>query len=130
MRRLCTCLLLCTLSASAENLEKFRPLDDVWPTPNAYRTASGAPGPAYWQQKVDYEIEASLDESTNHITGTEHITYHNNSPDTLAYLWIQLDQNNFDPGVSERPNQRREIRHDGVDSRGARASASANASSR
>jgi len=84
-------------SVFAQHADKFRQLDEVWPTPSPYRTASGAPGPAYWQQKVDYEIEASLDEATHTINGTERITYHNNSPDTLSYLWIQLDQNNFSP---------------------------------
>ncbi|MET0321197.1 MAG: aminopeptidase, partial [Duganella sp.] len=73
--------------------DKFRQLDEVLPTPNTYRTASGAPGAAYWQQRADYTIRATLDESKRALTGTEQIRYHNNSPDTLSYLWIQLDQN-------------------------------------
>jgi hypothetical protein len=85
------------LCASAQQEDKFRQLEEVWPTPNAYRIASGAPGPAYWQQQVDYDITATLDETSHTITGTERITYHNNSPDTLTYLWVQLDQNTFDP---------------------------------
>jgi len=88
-------VLLATLDAPAQHADKFRQLDEVWPTPNDYRTASGAPGPAYWQQQVDYEIDIALDEDTHRLTGSERITYHNNSPDTLTYLWLQLDQNNF-----------------------------------
>ena len=81
--------------AGAQHADKFRQLDEVLPTPNSYRTASGAPGHEYWQQKVDYEIDVALDEEKQWITGSERITYHNNSPDTLSYLWIQLDQNTF-----------------------------------
>ncbi|MTW10817.1 aminopeptidase [Pseudoduganella eburnea] len=73
--------------------DKFRQLDELLPTANQYRTASGAPGHAYWQQRADYTIRASLDEANRAITGSEQITYHNNSPDTLNYLWLQLDQN-------------------------------------
>ncbi|RMF71958.1 MAG: aminopeptidase, partial [Alphaproteobacteria bacterium] len=73
----------------------FAQLDELFPTANVYRTASGAPGPAYWQQKVDYVISVRLDEKAKTITGEETITYHNNSPDTLRYLWVQLDQNRF-----------------------------------
>ncbi len=65
------------------------------PTPNTIRTASGAPGAGYWQQRVDYVIRASLDTVARTVTGEERITYTNNSPDTLRYLWIQLDQNLF-----------------------------------
>ena len=64
-------------------------------SPSAARAASGAPGPDYWQQRVDYIIDVTLDEDQRRIIGTEEITYHNNSPDTLAYLWVQLDQNRF-----------------------------------
>ena len=90
------------LPVFGQQADKFRQLEELWPTPNPYRTASGAPGPAYWQQRVDYEIEATLDESAHTITGTERITYYNNSPDTLSYLWIQLDQNNFNPGSTRQ----------------------------
>lgn len=73
---------------------KFRPLDkDALPTPNDQRTASGAPGHQYTQQKVDYSMEITLDENTNRLYGNEMITYHNNSKDVLSYLWVQLDQN-------------------------------------
>ncbi|PCJ27802.1 MAG: aminopeptidase [SAR86 cluster bacterium] len=75
--------------------DKFRQLDEVLPTPNVYRTASGQPGHQYWQQEVDYNIDVTLDENTQRISGTETITYQNNSPDTLSYLWLQLDQNRF-----------------------------------
>ncbi|HEX6433539.1 MAG TPA: M1 family metallopeptidase, partial [Gemmatimonadales bacterium] len=65
------------------------------PPANAIRTGAGAPGPAYWQQRVDYVIQASLDTAAQRVSGEERITYHNRSPDTLRYLWIQLDQNLF-----------------------------------
>jgi hypothetical protein len=69
----------------------FRPL--ALPTPNAYRTGSGRPGPLYWQQRADYTIRASLDTVTLSVSGEETIRYTNNSPDTLTYVWMQLDQN-------------------------------------
>lgn len=75
--------------------DKFRQLDEALPTPNIYRTASGAPGNRYWQQRVDYRIDVELDDANQRITGSETITYHNLSPDTLTYLWMQLDQNLF-----------------------------------
>ena len=75
--------------------DKFRQLDEVLPTPNVYRNASGQPGHQYWQQEVDYEIDVTLDEDSQRITGTETIRYQNNSPDALGYLWLQLDQNRF-----------------------------------
>ena len=62
-------------------------------TPNMYRSASGAPGPAYYQQKADYKINLELDDKLARIHGDETITYYNNAPDALDYLWIQLDQN-------------------------------------
>jgi hypothetical protein len=77
--------------------DPFRQLTEVLPTPNSYRTASGAPGHEYWQQKVDYVIEVALDDERAHLTGSETITYTNNSPDRLAYLWVQLDPNLFSP---------------------------------
>ncbi|MCB0706677.1 MAG: M1 family metallopeptidase [Saprospiraceae bacterium] len=76
-----------------ENNNKFRQLYDKLPTPNVYRSASGAPGHKYWQQKADYLIELELDDASQKIYGTEKVTYHNNSPDELTYLWVQLDQN-------------------------------------
>ena len=64
-----------------------------FPTPNEYRTASGAPGPKYWQQRCDYDIKCELDEKNLKLTGSETVTYFNNSPNTLTYLWLQLDEN-------------------------------------
>lgn len=75
--------------------DKFRQLDEVLPTANVYRNAAGEPGHEYWQQKVDYDIKVALDENNRRITASETITYQNNSPDTLKYLWLQLDQNKF-----------------------------------
>ncbi|WP_444959497.1 M1 family metallopeptidase [Microbulbifer sp. VVAC002] len=80
--------------------DKFRQLEELLPTPNSYRTASGAPGHAYWQQQADYDIKVSLDDDKQLITASETITYTNNSPDTLRYLWVQLDQNRFKPNSS------------------------------
>ena len=74
------------------NQSTFRPIDE-WPDANEYRNAGGMPGPKYWQQQVDYQIKAALDTTTHTVTGSERITYHNNSPDQLDYLWFQLDQN-------------------------------------
>lgn len=75
--------------------DKFRQLEEILPTPNQYRSASGAPGHEYWQQKVDYRIDVRLDEEKRVLEGSELITYQNNSPDTLRYLWVQLDGNRF-----------------------------------
>jgi hypothetical protein len=74
---------------------KFEQLDQLLPTPNEYRTGSGAPGPKYWQQQADYVIAAELNDENQSISGSETITYYNNSPDVLRYLWLQLDQNNL-----------------------------------
>ncbi len=74
---------------------KFEQLGQILPTPNEYRSASGAPGPKYWQQKADYDMSIVLNDDNQSISGTETITYHNNSPDVLKYLWLQLDQNLF-----------------------------------
>lgn len=73
----------------------FAQLGEALPTANDYRTASGAPGHEYWQQKVDYKIEATLDATARSVSATSEISYTNNSPDTLTYLWVQLDQNRF-----------------------------------
>ena len=77
--------------------DKFRQLEELLPTPTTYRTASGAPGHEYWQQRADYQIAVSLDDERQHITGSETITYHNQSPDSLDYLWVQIDPNLFSP---------------------------------
>ena len=75
--------------------DKFRQLDEALPTPNTWRNAAGQPGHEYWQQQVDYRISAELDEVNRHLSATQTIDYQNNSPDTLTYLWLQLDQNIF-----------------------------------
>jgi hypothetical protein len=72
---------------------KFEQLGTILPTPNEYRTASGAPGTKYWQQRADYDIKATLDEKNLMLHGSETITYFNNSPDVLTYIWLQLDEN-------------------------------------
>ena len=104
MRRLffiiCTCFFV--FSLKAQNIEnnpasnhgnKFEQLGTILPTPNEYRTASGAPGPKYWQQRCDYDIKCDLDEANLKLTGSETVTYYNNSPDILTYLWLQVDEN-------------------------------------
>ncbi len=75
------------------NKNKFRQLKEEFATPNIYRTASGAPGHGYYQQKADYIIDITLDDKEQKIYGKETVTYKNNSPDKLEYLWVQLDQN-------------------------------------
>lgn len=88
-----------TGQVSAQTIEqledKFQQLGEHLATPNVYRTASGAPGHKYWQQQADYKIDVSLDDSTQSITGSAKVKYYNNSPDSLRYLWVQLDQNRF-----------------------------------
>jgi hypothetical protein len=94
--------MFCVLVSQSQNImnnptsnhgNKFEQLGTILPTPNEYRTASGAPGPKYWQQRCDYNIKASLDEKKLVLTGSETLTYYNNSPDALTYLWLQLDEN-------------------------------------
>ena len=72
---------------------KFEALGTILPTPNIYRSASGAPGQGYWQNRADYDITAYLDEDKRNLKGSETVTYYNNSPDDLDYLWLQLDEN-------------------------------------
>ncbi|MGO4709919.1 M1 family metallopeptidase [Chryseobacterium sp. 2TAF14] len=90
------------LGVSAQNIQnnpgsnhgnRFEQLGTILPTPNVYRTASGAPGQAYWQNRADYDITAYLDEDKRNLKGSETVTYHNNSPDDLDYIWLQLDEN-------------------------------------
>jgi len=99
-------ILLLSISVYAQNIQnnpssnhgnKFEQLGTILPDANTYRTASGAPGHQYWQQKADYEIDAELIEKTNTLQGSEWVTYYNNSPDKLTYLWLQLDENEHDP---------------------------------
>ena len=82
------------------NNNKFKQLYEEFSTPNRYRTASGAPGVDYYQQQVNYDMDIELDDRNQKIYGDETITYINNSPDALAYLWVQLDQN-----ISASPNE-------------------------
>ena len=92
---LCLCVAV-SGHASAKNSisdDKFRQLEESLPTPNTYRTASGAPGHQYWQQDVNYKIDIELNDEKQTLSGSETIDYTNNSPDTLRYLWLQLDQN-------------------------------------
>ena len=93
-------VLLCLLCVSSlgyaqenTNTSKFKQLANELPTPNSYRTASGAPGHEYWQQQADYVMNIEIDDDNEVLSGEETITYHNNSPDELTYLWLQLDQN-------------------------------------
>jgi len=75
------------------NENKFRQMYDLLATPNMFRTASGAPGPAYYQQQADYKMNIEVDDKNAKLYGSETITYTNNSPEALEYLWVQLDQN-------------------------------------
>jgi len=114
------------LNAQEENVNKnkFRQLGQELPTPNVYRAASGAPGHEYWQQQADYIMDIEINDEKQTISGFETITYHNNSPDPLDYLWLQLDQNvrakNSDShairnnSISDRmsPGQMRSINND------------------
>ncbi|MEY4260570.1 MAG: hypothetical protein RL656_1543, partial [Bacteroidota bacterium] len=88
-----------TAWAQSPNTDKslFRQLGSELPTPNTYRTASGAPGESYWQQRADYDIKVEVDDNTQRLIGKETITYTNNSPHVLSYVWVQLDQNIVDP---------------------------------
>ena len=94
--------ILGSLFASAQNSQnnpgsnhgnKFEQMGGILPTPNEYRMASGAPGPKYWQQRCDYDIKCELDEKNTKLNGSETVTYFNNSPSELVYLWLQLDEN-------------------------------------
>jgi hypothetical protein len=75
------------------NTNKFKQLGQDLPTPNVYRTASGAPGHEYYQQQADYDMQIEIDDVKQVLSGAETITYRNNSPDKLTYVWLQLDQN-------------------------------------
>jgi hypothetical protein len=82
---------------SSNHGNKFEQLGTILPSANTYRTASGAPGHQYWQQRADYKIDVFLDEKDLRIHGEEQITYYNFSPDELQYLWLQLDENQHQP---------------------------------
>ena len=78
-------------------VDSFRQIDEWLPTPNKYRSASGKPGPEYWQQQADYDIDVRLDDQNQTISGSEVVTYYNRSPEALDFIWFQLDQNIFRP---------------------------------
>ena len=99
----------CSLLAQNVNTTKFKQLGEELPTPNVYRTASGAPGHQYFQQQADYDMEITLDDQTQRIYGKETVTYTNNSPDELRYLWVQLDQN-----MRAKNSTTQEINTDGI----------------
>ena len=82
-----------TVKQGKYDTNKFSQMYDLLATPNMFRTAAGAPGPAYYQQQADYKIDIELDDKNAKLSGSETITYYNNSPDNLEYLWVQLDQN-------------------------------------
>ena len=82
-------------TALAHSPDAFHPVDELLPTPNDMRLASGYPGPKYWQQRADYEIDVELDEEQRLVTGQAKIIYHNRSPHTLPYVWLLLDNNIF-----------------------------------
>ncbi len=109
--------------------DKFRQLDEVLPTANSYRTAGGEPGHEYWQQRVDYDIDVRLLEARRRIEGSERVRYTNNSPDTLRFLWLQLDQNRFrSDSIAERsasfadPSRRGPSEEDAMDGKPPRLS--------
>ena len=101
-----TCLLPALVSPATAQIvtnsklkqpDKFRQLAEILPTPNDYRTASGAPGHRYWQQQANYDIDVRINDQNQQLIGRETITYTNHSPDTLNYLWLQLDGNMRSP---------------------------------
>ena len=95
MRKLLALMLLAGSTILAQNTDqsKFRQMYDLLPTPNMYRTGGGAPGAFYYQQQANYKMDIRLDDANQRIYGTEEITYINHAPESLEYLWIQLDQN-------------------------------------
>ncbi|MEM9810385.1 MAG: M1 family metallopeptidase [Pseudomonadota bacterium] len=95
-----------TFTGVGSGARAFEQLDQELPTPNMYRAATGEPGPAYWQQRADYDIDVTLDEDAKTITASETITYTNNSPHELRYLWVALDQNRFAEGSLARKSAR------------------------
>ena len=90
-------LILCVISINNNSFsqQKFAQIENLIPTPNEYRNAAGAPGHNYYQQQADYKMELVLEDNNQILRGIETITYTNNSPDALSYLWLQLDQNLF-----------------------------------
>lgn len=113
MRRLLPLLLALTAFAAETGtpVQKFQQLDSLLPSPSPQRLATGAPGAGYWQNRADYDIRAELDDEKRTITAVATVTYHNASPDTLDYLWVQLDQNYFAKRADSRttPNTKRGV---------------------
>lgn len=115
-----------SVKSEERNPDKFKQMYDLFATPNMYRTASGAPGPEYYQQQADYKIDVELDDKNQRLYGTEIITYTNNAKEALDYLWVQLDQNEkarnsnsplvesnkIDPAFSTRSFSRRYLEED------------------
>ena len=106
-------LLIAAIAAAGPGapVSKFQQLDTMLPTPTAQRLATGAPGSGYWQNRADYDIRATLDDEKRTITAEATVTYRNASPDTLDYLWLQLDQNYFAKKADSRlaPNSKRGV---------------------
>ena len=106
MKKQITFLIASLVAASGlaqDHPHKFDQLKQEFATPGVYRTASGAPGHLYWQQQADYTINILLDDEHQRLYGDEVVTYTNNSPDVLNYLWVQLDQQAFEHGKLCRP---------------------------
>ena len=92
-------------------VQKFQQLEQELPDPNPQRLATGAPGRGYWQNRADYDIRAELDDVKRTLSAEATVTYHNDSPDALEHLWIQLDQNYFSHNADSRavPNTKRGV---------------------
>ncbi len=108
-------LLVSTISFGQEENERdhgmrFEQLGSTLPSPNQYRGIDGAPGPEYWQQRADYEIDCTLDVEKQQLMGSEKITYYNQSPNTLRYIWLQLDENEHNPNVDKHRSKTTSIR--------------------
>jgi hypothetical protein len=118
MKKILFLLLIASFAAQAQNWKgKFEQLGpNELPTPNSYRSGSGAPGNEYWQQRADYVIDVEVNDETHVLTGKETITYYNNSPETLTYLWLQLDQNILADNSMTAATSRGELR-DSIPSR-------------
>ncbi len=110
-------LLLLSLSVMSQEKKwsgKFEQLDQTLPTPNTYRSSSGAPGPNYWQQRADYDIDVELNDETQLIAGKETVTYYNNAPEVMKYIWLQLDQNILAKGNMTEKTKTSRLRGDSI----------------
>ena len=95
------CIQVSSGQERSNHARKFEQLDQVLRSPNEYRGADGAPGPRYYQQKADYVISCTLDTKEQRLDGSETITYHNNAPTDMPYIWLQLDENEHDPSSTK-----------------------------